>query len=82
MTTRWPDGFKPQYWSGDRWVQEERATLPGGITAAELPAFLASEGIPGTAELTAITEYDEDGPVVQLRWLTGVPEEKAGGDRA
>jgi hypothetical protein len=73
--TRYPAGYKPQYWAGDRWVYEERITIDGGMKASQLPAFLEAHGIPDTAEFTAVTEYDDEGPVVQLRWFTDVTEE-------
>lgn len=68
--------FKPRLWNGNSWLQRELTVLPGGLTLAELPAFTAAHGIPQDAQLTAVTEYDENGPEVALLWYTPVPDDQ------
>jgi len=59
-------------WNGTRWVAQHTMSIPV-MKASELPAFMEKHGIPD-AEISAGTEYEEDGPVVFLIWHTPAEE--------
>ena len=67
--------FKPRYWNGESWVQEELVPLPNGMKLAGLTAFALALGIPQDAEFCTVTGYEEDGPEPALRWYVPVSEE-------